>query len=120
AHDGGENGQHDEDPADQHSLVVSAEGADREVLDRGRGEVNGQLPDRNHGRAVGADQPGDKLGHAQCQAAGQDPGDGTADKDPGGTLVVNSHSSNSLRREGWIAGWGKPIGLAATNIATWT
>ena len=89
-----EDGQDDQDPAHQDDLVVRAERADGEVLDRRGSEVDGQLPDGHDRRAAGADQAGDQLGDAQGQPACENSGGRAAGK-PARRAIVRGHSGNS-------------------------
>ncbi len=73
-----EDREHREYAADQHELVMRAEGADGEVLDGGRGEIDRHLADRDDRRAVRASEPGGQLANPNRHGSGQDAGDHAA------------------------------------------
>ena len=81
-------GEHDEDAAEQHGLVVGAERGDGEVFDRRRREIDGGLADRQHWRALRNGEAGGELSRADRdrsrEHASHGPGEGV--RGPG--LVV--------------------------------
>ncbi len=76
---GGEDDEDSADAPDQDCLVIRAELADREVLDRRRGVVDGQLADGAYRLTNGGGEDGgDELGYAKRHEGGDDPDDRAA------------------------------------------
>ena len=61
---------------EQHELVVRAEGADGEVLELHRRQVDGAVADRQVRRRVGTDEPGDEVARRQRRRERQDAEEG--------------------------------------------
>ena len=101
AHDRGEHGQYRQDPGDQDHLVVGAEGGDREVLHRRRGEIDRGFADGHHGRAVRGHDAGDKLAHADRRRGGKQ----SRDHPPARSRPVHLRSHASLFGAGRRVVW---------------